>query len=108
MPTATRLPTDLSVWPPTTIHYALDDGTWILVEADFTGPTDAMKAYLHQIGSDTAELVPQPMIFNQRPTLILPANQDGLAVSLNPLHILPPGTTHTDALTQAGYTVQET
>lgn len=106
MATATLLSTDVSNWPPTTQHYSISDGTWILVEVDESGPTAAMQAYvLAAVNREPEELIPRPIEFMQRPTVILPADGDGFAISLEPLHRFAPGTTHTDALTQAGFEV---
>lgn len=106
MPTATLLPTSLPIWPPTTSHYAISDGTWLLVEVDENGPTAVMQAYVDQVADVTnTELVPMPMDYVLRPTVILPANAAGFATSLDVLHRFDAGTTAADALAQAGFEV---
>lgn len=110
MAAATKLATDLSIWPPTTFHYQIDDGTWVLVEVDDAGPNLAMQSYVAQVtqmeaGTLNPEVLPKPITYVQRQTVILPATEDGCAISLEPLFRCDPGTSHNDALIQAGYTL---
>jgi hypothetical protein len=108
MPTATRnLPEQEVVvtWPPGTRHYAIDDGTWVLVEVDDEGPTEAMIAYTEQVSQETGELIPRPSDFLPRPTIVLPASSRGFATSLDVLDSFTPGTSYADALQGMGYTV---
>jgi len=105
MPTVTLLSPDpevASTWPPTTRHYEVDDGTWLLVEVDEDGPTPVMQAYAEQV---PVGLVPKPTTYVRRPTVILPAGRKGFALSLDVLHRFDPGTSHETALLSAGYEI---
>lgn len=105
MTTATRLDTVMDTWAPTTFHYAISDGTYVAVEVDDSGPTEAMQAYVEQV--NTLEVTPMPMTYTPRPTVIIAATEDGRAVNLTRLHEFPPGTSHDDALIRAGFEVTE-
>lgn len=78
MASATRLPTDMSGWAPTTRHYQVDGGHLAVT----------VNTFLTATGTD-----------------IFYADADGVAMSLTPLVQLPDGTGHTEALASLGYTV---
>lgn len=98
MPTATLISEQLDTWAPGTRHYSASDGKHLAVEAS----EDAVVE-LYQV-----KILP-------RPTVVFLCNADGQPVDadendhdpLTPLHVFPSGTTHEDALTQAGYTLGE-
>lgn len=95
----TLLSTDMSAWAPGTRHYALDDGTFVAVEAGggLTPLAEAMIREALQGGIVTTQL--------PRPTVVFACNEDGAATDLTPLHTFPAGTSHEEALTLIGHTV---
>lgn len=106
MATAVLMCTDLSWAADGTRHYALNDGTHLLVEASTSsvpsGAEPMVQELLTVLGTDlmsTKQVV--------RPTIIFTANEEGLPLSMTPLHTFPPGTSHEDALIQAGYEIGE-
>lgn len=99
MATATWLPdTYMGNWSPGTRHYAISDGTYVAVEVD-SGITPEMAAAVQQVAGAAL------LNYAPRPTVIISVNSEGNATSLERLHTFPPGTTHEDALIQAGYEI---
>lgn len=84
MTTATeRTDVDLSGWPSGTKFYGTDDGTYFVVDAD-------LADYGH-------------MRFVRRPTVILYCTETAGVTDLIADFEFDPGTTHEDAVRQAGF-----
>lgn len=81
---------DLAAWGPGTRFYSASDGTHFVVQADL---------------ADYSEL--QDTIVRQ-PTVILFTTATAGVTDLDVDFTFPPGTTHEDAVTGAGYTLEET
>lgn len=101
MPTATLLEDEPGHCAPGARIYAIDDGAHVLVQVD-SGPqgvvAELIGGVLKAMSAGNTQIVLQP-------TTIVPCNPDGTTESLTPTHSFPPGTTHEQALTQAGYDV---
>lgn len=82
---ATLINDNMPRWAPVTKHYRTADGQDLAVE----------------VGEPVG--VGGGFVEKPRPTVIFACTEEGYAVDLTPLHRFPPGTTHEDALTQAGY-----
>lgn len=118
MPSVTLVSKDIPGRAPGTNLYAVEDGTYLTVEAmpvpekttHFIKKGDAplVDNLLAQLGKTYAAL--KVVI---RPTVILLADEHGNGIDsdlndndpMTPLHTFPAGTTHEKALAQAGYTV---
>lgn len=99
-----RLIGELPGWAPVTEHYETSDGAHWAVEASVDAvPEGALAMVEEQLVALGTDLVSTKQIV--RPTLIFACTPEGQAVDLTPLHEFPPGTTHEEALTQAGYSV---
>lgn len=91
MGTATEVTdVDLASWGPGARFFATSDETYFVVQADL---------------ADYAAL---PDTIVRQPTVILYTDPFGRPDDLTVDHQFPPGTTHEDAITGAGYTLQET
>ncbi|AHG23814.1 minor tail protein [Mycobacterium phage EagleEye] len=95
MPTATRLDTDMSAWPPGTQHFSTSDGEYLAVISD--PGMQVLGGELIVAIAGHALVVP--------PTVIIACDKDGVATSMERLHTLMPGTSHEDALRQVGYLI---
>ena len=78
---ATRIDADMGGWCPVTRLYAVDGGHIAVTVADFLTANDTQAFY---------------------------ADENGGAISLQPLITFAPGTSHDEALTALGYTVVDT
>jgi len=96
----------MSGWAPVTVNYTTSDGKDFAVEASTALPDEAVRALVdEQITVTNGAVLPVTEIV--RPTVIFECTAQGQAVNLTPLYEYPPGTTHTDALNQAGYEVTQ-
>jgi hypothetical protein len=115
MATATLVTDNLAGWAPGTRHYRCSDGKHLAVEADPL-PEGSMLAVedaplagqiIVAVGGDTRQAIK----YVARPTVIFLCDEQGIPVDsdendhdpLTPLHRFEPGTTHSEALTAAGY-----
>lgn len=91
MPTATELTNvDLAAWGPGARFYSGSDGKHFVVQAD-------LADYSHLLDNIV-----------RQPTVILYTTPTAGVTDLDVDHTFPPGTTHEDAVTGAGYTLEET
>lgn len=119
MPTATLVSSNPAGWAPGTRHYSTSDGRWLAVEATTDpggthvierGQSPNIDDLLAVMGESRAAL---KMVV--RPTVVFLSDEHGDRVDadendhdpLTPLHVFPAGTTHEEALTAAGYTLEE-
>jgi hypothetical protein len=101
---AELLSAEMAALPPGARHYRVgaDDYVAVMVDTEaLTAMAEGMLDELHRIiGADI-----QSTMRVVRPTEILAVTADGLPIDMTPLHTFPPGTSHEDALTRAGYTI---
>lgn len=91
MATATEVTdVDLAAWGPGTKFYTASDGTHFVVQADRDDYSQLRDTIVRQ------------------PTVILYCTPTAGVTDLDVDHTFPPGTTHEDAVTGAGYTLEET
>ena len=118
MTTATLVASDIPGWAPGTNLYATDDGRHLAVEAMPLpeGTTQVIEVgqdpmsdnILAQVGDTFASI---KVVL--RPTVIFLCAEDGTPLDadendydpLTPLHTFDPGTSHEDAVRQAGYDI---
>lgn len=88
---------------PGTQHYLLDGVQHVLIEASSTDPEiPAVEAAVDElIKVSSGEILPVHRVI--RPTVVFECNDEGIALSLTPIHKFPPGTTHEAALGEMGY-----
>lgn len=85
---------------PGTRHYQLGD-QHVLIEASTTPVVEGVEAAVDEIIKvTTGEKLPVHRVV--RPTVVFECNEEGIALSLTPIHKFPAGTSHEDALTQMG------
>lgn len=98
---AEALDTEMVAWPPGTKHYQVEPGEYVAVDVDPgeipEGAANIIEGLLVSLGSSLSETK-----IVLRDTVIIPCNEEGIASSMDPIHRFPPGTSHEDALTQAG------
>lgn len=116
MHTATLVSDDVDGWAPGTRHYKCSDGQHLTVEATTDpggtsvierGQSPMVDDLVAVLGTSRAAL---KMVV--RPTVVFLCSEHGEPIDadendhdpLTPLHVFPAGTTHEDALHQAGYT----
>lgn len=119
MATADQLSTDLVAWAPGTRHYRCSDGRYLAVEATEV-PDQVETVVVSQGDSPQGDdllvmlgVTRAALNLVVRPTVIFLSDEHGQPVDadendhdpLTPLHVFPAGTTHNEALTQAGYEV---
>lgn len=96
---------EMPTWAPDTRHYVTSDGLHLAVHVSAElNPltTDLINESLEATGLSTLESGVHTVVVE--PTTIFECNEDGTAISLSPLHVFDPGTTHENALKLAGYT----
>lgn len=100
----TLVDSDMSTWAPGTQHYVTDNAVHLAVTVD-AGLNDLTAAGIDELlaanGQPTLASGIHKVVV--APTVIVECNDEGIAVSLTPLHTFPPGTSHEDALELAGY-----
>lgn len=77
-PTATRLETDMSGWPPVTRHYQVEGGHLAVTMLE---------------------------LFGTHETSVFYCDEHGGSISTTPIIVFPPRTGHAEALHDMGYTV---
>lgn len=91
---------------PITRLYRIGDEEFVAVES--ADPNDlgfAEGAIREALTAMSGDLMSTVKVL--RPTVIVSCNEEGIPLSLTPLHTFPPGTSHEDALIQAGYEIGE-
>lgn len=94
----------MATWAPDTRHYVTDDGQHLAVHV-----ADGLDAVTTELINESLEVSGIPTLESGihtlvvEPTTIIECTEEGIAVNLTPLHTFPPGTSHEDALAQAGY-----
>lgn len=90
MPTATEVTdVDLAAWGPGARFFSTSDGLHFIVQADLEDYSQLRDNIVRQ------------------PTVILYTTETAGVTDLEVDFTFPPGTTHTDAVAGAGYTIEE-
>lgn len=103
---AIKLDTDMSPWGNGVIHYVTDDGRNFAVSID-AGLTNRTESAINDTLAAMQELALSSgnHRIEQEPTVIMECTEFGEPITLDRLHEFPAGTSHEEALFQAGYEV---
>lgn len=101
----TLVDSEMSSWTPDTRHYLAADGTHLAVSVQ-ANLTEQTIQYIEEAlaAAELPKLEGGAYAIVASPTTVIECNDEGIALSMTPLHTFPPGTSHEDALAQAGYT----
>jgi hypothetical protein len=102
---ATLVDSVMAAWAPDTRHYVTEDGRHLAVHVatDLNARTitfidEALAANeIPALSSGSHKVVVEP-------TTVFECTEEGNAITLDPVHSFPPGTSHEAALHELGYT----